>query len=134
MDNTMVAVMHECAERSLAGSIAFPEVVGKLTACGVESYHVDLYRGEETFYLPSGESHVETMTLPPLTTAVDFDAQGVQEAIRESQQGRIKYVDFLHRITAAGTTQYFVYFTGRCAVYVGRDGSRHVEHFPPATS
>jgi uncharacterized protein YbcV (DUF1398 family) len=130
MDQHIVDTMKECTQGSLDNTIKFPEVVGKLTACGVESYHVDLYRSEKTCYLPDGESLVEPMTLSELPIAPGFSAEGVQSAVRDSQQGRITYVEFLDRIREAGTTQYFVYLSGRCAVYIGRNGSEHVERFP----
>lgn len=132
MDNSITAVLHECAHGSLTGTITFPEVVGKLMGVGVESYHTDLYRREHTYYLPDGDSHVEPLEVLPTPIAQEFSAQGVADAVRDSQQGKIKYREFLTRITAAGAVRYFVYLTGRCAVYIGRDGSEHVERFPQA--
>jgi uncharacterized protein YbcV (DUF1398 family) len=130
MERRVMDTIKECTQGSLSGAIKFPEVVGRLTDCGVESYHVDLYRSEKTYYLPDGESLVEPMTLPEVSIAPGFSAEGVQSAIRDSQQGRITYVEFLECIREAGTTQYFVYLSGRCAVYIGRDGSEYVERFP----
>lgn len=51
-------VMQECARRSLAGELTFPEVVGRLAAVGVERYHADYSRQEITYYLADGDSHV----------------------------------------------------------------------------
>ena len=51
-----IQVLDECSERSVAGTITFPEVVGKLMAVGIESYHADLYRREKTYYSANGDS------------------------------------------------------------------------------
>ena len=58
-DKETVAVRRECSERSVAGTITFPDVVGKLMAVGIEQYHADLYRREKTYYSANGDSHVE---------------------------------------------------------------------------
>jgi uncharacterized protein YbcV (DUF1398 family) len=130
MNGATIEAMRECAQGSLAGLLTFPEVVGKLMACGVESYHADLYRSEITYYLPSGESHVEKAEHSPASVATEFSAESVAAAVRDIQQTKQTYRDFLVRIMQAGTTQYFVYLTGKCVVYIGRDGSEHVERFP----
>ncbi len=133
MDTSTMDSIRECAQGSLAGRMTFPEAVRKLTASGVETYHTDLYRLEHTYYLPSGESQVEPVEIAPAPIAAKFSAQEVADAVRDSQQGRQTYRDFLVRIMAAGTTQYFVYLAGKCVVYIGRDGSEHAERFPVAS-
>jgi uncharacterized protein YbcV (DUF1398 family) len=125
-------VMHECSKASLEGGMAFPEVVSKLTAVGCEQYHADLRRQEKTYYLPGGESHSEALPVGPRPVAQDFSAEGVLAALRAIQGGRISYREFLARIMEAGCVGYFVYLAGKRAVYLGRKGDMHVEHFPPA--
>jgi len=132
MNSTPLEILDECSQRSYAGTIAFPEVVSKLVGVGIETYHADLYRSEKTYYLPTGESHIVSTPTPDTPVAGDFCASAVADAVWASQRGEIKYVEFLRRILAAGTTQYFVYLTGKRAVYIGRDGNEHIEHFPKA--
>ena len=132
MNQETIAVMHECASRSDNGTITFPEVVRKLAAIGVEWYHTDLYRAEHTYYLPSGESHVESMYALTEPVAQEFSDAGVDAAVRSIQRGQIEYQAFVRRIMAAGCNGYFVLITGRKAVYFGRKGEEHVELFPPA--
>lgn len=48
-------LFEDCVHASVAGTKKFPEIVGDLLKIGVESYHVDLIRGENRFYLPCGE-------------------------------------------------------------------------------
>ena len=130
MKQETIVVMHEVAERSHAGTISFPEVVGKLTQAGVERYHADLCRGERVFYMPSGESHVETTGDKYGDAAVEFSGAGVDAAVRTIQRGEIDYQEFVRRILAAGCVNYFVYITGRQTLYYGRNGDVHVEKFP----
>jgi uncharacterized protein YbcV (DUF1398 family) len=132
MNPSTVAVLHECSRRSQEGTITFPEVVGKLIGAHVESYHADLYRREKTYYLPSGESHIEPLEIPSPTVAEGFSADGVEQSIRAIQRGEINYMEFLRRIIAAGCASYFVCITGRRAIYFGRTGDHYVEPFPAA--
>jgi uncharacterized protein YbcV (DUF1398 family) len=125
-----IAVMKECKERSLGGTISFPEVVRRLHEAGVERYHVDLTRDETTYYLPCGESHVFTTGGPREIIAEKFNAAAVEGAVRAIQRGEIVFTEFLRRIRAAGCTGYFAQIAGRRVQYVGRTGDMHVEIFP----
>ena len=129
-----VAVMAECKELSLRGKIAFPEVVRRLHAAGVERYHVDLTRDETTYYLPGGESHVLAGGAPREPIAGPFDAAAVEGAVRAAQRGEIVFPEFLRRVMAAGCVGYFTQIAGRRVQYVGRAGDMHVEPFPAATA
>jgi uncharacterized protein YbcV (DUF1398 family) len=70
--NTEIIV--ETARATLTGRIAFPEVVAKLLAAGVEYYNVDYVAMRKTFYGADGGIVVTPITyegLPPV--APDFD-------------------------------------------------------------
>jgi uncharacterized protein YbcV (DUF1398 family) len=133
-----LAVLHECSERSVAGNITFPEVVGKLMAVGVEQYHADLYRREKTYYAANGDSHVESEGgLDPKVfnagaVAAKLNSVGVKEALRRIQHQEIDYQQFLRDILAAGVANYWVYLAGKRAIYVARNGDEFVEWFPGA--
>lgn len=133
-----VAVLRECSERSVAGTLAFPEVVGKLMAAGIESYHADLYRREKTYYAANGDSHVESESgLDPKVfhagaVATALNPNGVKEALRRIQHKEIDYQQFLRDILAAGTANYWVYLAGKRAIYTARNGDAYVEWFPGA--
>lgn len=130
MDREQMAIIEECAATSLAGTITFPEVVGRLLALGVERYHADYSRHETTYYFPDGDSHVVKLAHPPHAIGATFAADGVAAAVQASQRGKIKYVEFLQRTMAAGCVGYFVQITGRQVLYFGRKGEVHVERFP----
>jgi uncharacterized protein YbcV (DUF1398 family) len=124
-------VVKECAARSHAETIGFPEVVAKLTAVGVEQYHVDIRRHETSYFLPDGRVLTETLHAPEADIAGPFDPAGVEAAVRGAQRGELGYRGFLTRIMAAGCVRYFTYLQGRNVTYLGRCGERHVEPFPP---
>ncbi|AMV26011.1 hypothetical protein VT84_16550 [Gemmata sp. SH-PL17] len=127
-----LAVIKDCKERSIAGTIPFPEVVRRLHAAGVERYHVDLTRDETTYYLSCGESHVLATGVLRDPIAESFDVAAVEGAVRASQRGEIIFPEFLRRIMAAGCVGYFTQITGSRVQYVGRTGDLHVEPFLPA--
>jgi uncharacterized protein YbcV (DUF1398 family) len=127
--------IEECARASLAGEIVFPELVGRLTAIGVERYHADYSRQETTYYLPGGDSVVVSSPHAPHPTALAFDQDGVAAAVRSSQRNEHTYQDFVRKTMDAGCVGYFVQITGRRAIYFGRNGDSHTEQFPsPAAS
>lgn len=132
MDKQKIAVMRECVMLSLQGKISFPEVVGRLTVIGVERYHCDYSRRENTYYLPDGDSYVVSMEHSPVAIAEEFSAQGVEAAVREIQRGQIDYLEFVRKTAEAGCIGYFVQIAGRRVIYFGRNGDMQVEMFPPA--
>lgn len=127
------AVLQECTELAFQGRMTFPETVKRLLAEGVERYRADLVRLEKTYYAPDGQTHLVPL---PLTGAprIDepFSAAKVKDALLAIQGKQIDYAEFLRRIMAAGTIAYSVYLLGKKAIYFGRQGDFHVEHFPGA--
>jgi uncharacterized protein YbcV (DUF1398 family) len=123
-------VMHEVLAQSQSGKMTFGEVVRRLLEVGVESYFADLAKGEETFYMPDGQTHVEKMTLPRSTVAEAWSSDELVSAIRAAQADTIRYPEFVKRATAAGVIGYWAFLTGKNVTYIGRKGEIHVEHFP----
>lgn len=123
-------LLHEVAHNSYNNTISFPEVVQALSKEGVESYHVDLVRNEYRYYLPNGESHVEKLEHTYPQAAMKFSADAVEANVRAIQSGHISYQEFIKKIMEAGCVYYITYLSGRKVVYFGRDGAKHVEHFP----
>ncbi|MGE4348673.1 MAG: DUF1398 family protein [Candidatus Berkiella sp.] len=127
-----ISVIQNIIQQSLQGTLSFPEVVMKLSALDVESYHVDLIRSENRYYLANGKTHVESVSHEHMTAEKQFSGHLVAEAIRTIQANKINYQEFLNRIMAAGTVYYIAYLSGKKVIYFGRDGDFHVEHFPQA--
>jgi uncharacterized protein YbcV (DUF1398 family) len=126
-------IIKECTVLSLAERITFPEVVMKLAGAGVERYIADLVGKQKFSYGKHGETHTGALAFDGPEITADFNASAVAATIKDIQQGRIKYQEFLCRIMEAGCSHYEVFIIGRQAVYFGRDGSQHIEKFPQAT-
>lgn len=125
-------IVKEIITSNLNGSISFPQVIKKLMAEGVESYHVDLVRSENRYYLPNGDSIVESVPHQLLLTTKAFVADEIKANIKSIQEGKIDYVTFVENIFAAGCVYYIAYLNGRKVIYFGRDGDFHIEKFPNA--
>ena len=132
MDTRTKDVIEECTRRSDESSIKFPDVVMKLMGAGVEGYHTDLVRSEKTYYLSNGESFVTPANPADGIAPQTFSAEGVADAVKASQQGKITYAEFCRRIVGAGCVSYVVSLVGKRAIYSGRTGDFHIEHFPQA--
>jgi uncharacterized protein YbcV (DUF1398 family) len=132
MNADQANTMQICARGALSGVLAFPEIVARLAAQGVERYHVDYSRQEITYYLPDGDSLSVPAPHPAHAAATVFSPSGVEAAVRQSQRNEHSYIDFIRKTMDAGCVGYFVQITGRRAIYFGRNGESHVEHFPPS--
>lgn len=124
------SIIKEMSEKSLAGTITFPEVVRNLLEAGVESYKVDLIQCLKTFYAVEGKPYVERFVFTGPKVPAQFSAEAVVSAIRASQAGKITYGVFLDQIMKAGCSSYTAYLTGKKVIYSGRTGDSHTEHFP----
>lgn len=134
MDATSVATAQRCLSAAATNTMNFPQIVGALIEAGFESYAVDFRRAVTVYYRPDGDSLELPSLLRHSSVGAGFDAETVQAAIRQAQQGGpdYSYAGFCDTVTAAGCAGYLVSFPGRRAVYFGRTGETHVEHFPAA--
>jgi uncharacterized protein YbcV (DUF1398 family) len=132
MDAQLSKIAESCLHGAESKTMTFPEIVGKLTQAGFESYAIDFRRATATYYLPDGESIVLPTHRPKTPIAATFDALALQTAIREAQQSvpDYAYLGFCAKVMAGGCAGYVVSFSGRRAVYFGRTAETHVEHFP----
>jgi uncharacterized protein YbcV (DUF1398 family) len=129
--NTDIVI--ETARKTLDGGIAFPEVVSRLLAAGVEYYHVDYIGMKKTFYGADGAMAVTSINyegMPPV--ASEFSPEGIRADILDSQKNGQHYRDFTRRAMEAGVQGYFAFLRGKRVTYFGRQGDQHVEWFPGA--
>lgn len=121
-----------CLKAAETGALDFPEIVGRLIEAGFESYAVDFRRARNIYYLPDGDSLELPAHEPDAAVAAAFDPAAMQAAIREAQTKApgYTYPGFCRKAALAGCAGYIVSFLGRRAVYFGRTGETHVEHFP----
>lgn len=134
MNAQQIFVIEECVRTSHTGELTFPEIVSRLNEIGVERYHADYSRREKTFYLASGDSIAVPVPCDEQPVGHPFVAQDVESAVRQSQRGEHTYPEFIRKTMSAGCVGYFVQITGRRAIYFGRNGESHTEHFPTAAS
>jgi uncharacterized protein YbcV (DUF1398 family) len=132
MDAERISIAKACLDAAHEGSLAFPEIVGKLIAAGFEGYAVDYRRNTQTFYLPDGDSAVLDMHPSAETVAKDFDPAAIERLVRWAQANGpdYSYKVFCGKVKEAGCAGYHVSFLGRRVVYFGRSGETHIEHFP----
>ena len=97
-------IIKDACDKSVKESQPFPEVTRRLAEAGVERYFAELNRLRKIYYAPCGETFVTQLETQPLgTVAEEFDAAKVKQAIEDSRERKISYVEFLRRIVAAGT-------------------------------
>ena len=80
-------IIAQTARKTLAGTLSFPEVVGRLLAAGVEYYHVDYVALRKTFYSADGNVAVTPINyegLPPV--ALEFSIENLRANILDSQR------------------------------------------------
>lgn len=132
MTADQIATAETCLRAAHDGSLAFPQIVGRLIEAGFESYAVDYRRNSQTFYLPDGESLVLDMPQPATPVAAIFDARRLADLVLWAQSNPADYsfAAFSTQARQAGCAGYVVSFLGRRVVYLGRSAETHVEHFP----
>jgi uncharacterized protein YbcV (DUF1398 family) len=125
-----VQTIAECMKASFVDT-PFPIVVQRLAGAGVHGYRADLLKLRKTYYDGASGAVDETMPLADAPmVAAGFDGDSVAATVKAIQQKQIGYAEFLRRIMKAGCASYSVFFDGRKAVYVGRDGDSYTEPFP----
>jgi uncharacterized protein YbcV (DUF1398 family) len=123
-------VIAECMKASFADT-PFPVVVQRLAGAGVRSYRTDLVALRNTYYDGAGTSFDEILPLADAPAiAAAFNADAVVAAVKAIQRKEIGYAEFLRRIMSNGCASYEIFFGGRKAVYIGRDGDAYTESFP----
>lgn len=132
MDAKQKALAQDCLNAAYDKSMDFPTIVGTLINAGFDGYVVDYRCNTTTYFLPDGD-HV-VIDNPPSEgiVAALFDAAGVAAQIKWAQANPsdYSYKAFCQNMKTAGCASYMVSFSGRRALYIGRTGETHVEHFP----
>lgn len=132
MEETRIVLAKTCLDGAETGVMTFPEIVGALMQADFESYTIDFRRSAAIYYSADGYSVELPTHKVEVPVALAFDVAPIKDAIREAQQlvSGYTYLGFCRKVAAAGCAGYVVSFPGRRAVYIGRTGETHVEHFP----
>lgn len=131
MTDDQSAVAKLCLAAAENDSIAFPQIVGALMEAGFEGYTIDFRAATATYYAADGSLIALPIHAVAAPIAPRFDAAAILAAICEAQANGpdYTYAGFCKKAAAAGCASYLVSFIGRRALYIGRDGATHVEHF-----
>jgi len=128
-----IEIVTETARKTLAGTLSFPEGVGRLLAAGVEYYHVDYVALRKTFYSAATDVVVTQIGYKDLPrVAAELSTDDLRANILDSQQNGQSYRDFTRRAMEAGVQGYFAFLRGKRVTYLGRRGDQHTEWFPGA--
>lgn len=128
-----IDIITDTVRQTFASTLAFPEVVARLIAAGVEYYHVDYIGQRIHHYTANGGCVTVPVLLGELPPAArDFTASALKAAILDSQQHGQSYRDFSRRALEAGVQGYYTFLRGRRVTYFGRQGDSHTEWFPGA--
>lgn len=122
--------MNKAEEITLAyaESSTYPDLVKRLITIGILSYSVDVSTGIILYRLAKGENLVQRGHLHNRTVAGHFNRELTVQAIRENQQGKTTYAQFMEGIARAGVRFYEATFEGNKRVtYIGAEGEYEEE-------
>ena len=95
-------IIQECTRLSFEEVGAFPEVIKRLSASGIERYRADLIRREKTYYDTHGNSHIESQPLELYPVSDKFSESDLKVALQVVQNRKIGYREFVTKIMTAG--------------------------------
>jgi len=102
----------------------YPDLAMKLIAAGIESYTVDVSSGIAIYRVKGGVTHVHIPVSEPRVIERHFNRELTIQSIRDNQDGKTSYADFIAGIARAGIRFYDVILNGdnkRC-IYMGIGG------------
>jgi len=116
--------LHEQIKESYKTSKNYPELVKALIAIGVQSYTVDVYTGTILYRFAEG---VNVLHAEQASRKIEelFNEELTVRAIRENQQGKTTFPEFMENIAGAGVRFYEATLTGtkKRVTYIGSGGN-----------
>lgn len=104
--------MQENIKAAYENASSYPELVTKLIAVGVESYTVDVASGNILYRFAAGEHILHYGSAALRVIAGAFNEVNVIKAIRDNQQKKSTYPEFMDAIAQAGVRFYEATLTG----------------------
>jgi uncharacterized protein YbcV (DUF1398 family) len=98
--------LSEKIQAAYATAKNYPDLATKLLAAGVLSYTVDTSSGLIIYRVDGGLIHLGGHASEPLSIARNFDEALTIKAIRDNQQGKTTYPEFMQGIADAGVRFY----------------------------
>lgn len=114
----------EKIQQAYASAKNYPDLAAKLIAAGVLSYVVDVSSKIILYRLADGETQLHEKTDPPVAIAHNFNDELTVKAIRDNQQGKTTYPEFMQDIANAGVRFYEATLNGKSprVTYIGIGG------------
>lgn len=98
--------LSEKIQAAYAAAQNYPDLAAKLLAAGVLSYTVDTSSGLIIYRVDGGQIHLGDHASEPRAIARNFNEGLTIKAIRENQQGKTTYPEFMQGIADAGVRFY----------------------------
>ena len=116
--------IEEKIQTAYKSSNTYPELVKNLIGVGILSYTVDVPSSNILYRLSGGETVLHRGKITARNVAQDFNSEMTVAAIRDSQQGKISYPQFMDAIAAAGVRFYEATLHGnkKRVTYIGIGG------------
>jgi len=88
------------------GATNYPNLAARLIDAGVQSYTVDVSSVIILYRFENGEIHLSEKTDAPIAIADAFDEALTVQTIRDNQQGKSTFPEFMQGIAQAGVRFY----------------------------
>ncbi|POY36350.1 hypothetical protein C3K47_11425 [Solitalea longa] len=116
---------HEKIEAAYKSAANYPDLAKKLIEAGVLSYTVEVSTKAILYRFEDGITFLHEGKTKPVSVAEAFNKELTVKTIRESQQGKITYPEFMQGIADAGVRFYEATLNGnnKRVTYIGFGGA-----------
>ncbi|MDN3550402.1 DUF1398 family protein [Mucilaginibacter aquaedulcis] len=116
--------VEEKLKTAYATAKSYPELAAKLIDSGILSYTVEVAAGLMLYRLADGETIFHDSDIEPKVIAARFNTEQVIKAIRDNQQGKSTFPEFMDAIATAGVRFYEATLNGdqKRVTYMGSGG------------
>lgn len=116
--------MHEQIAACYKNAGSYPELVQNLIQIGIESYTVEVSDSTILYRVANGKTFLHAGNDTPRDIALKFDEQKTIQAIRNNQQKKTTYPEFMTEIAEAGVRFYEATLNGenKRVTYIGTGG------------
>jgi len=120
-----MADLHNKINELYKSSKSYPDLVRNLIAIGVQSYSVEVSSGVILYRFEGGENVLHGAVSTPREISESFNRQLVLNALKDTQEGRTTYPEFMDDIAFAGVRFYEATLNGKNkrVTYIGIGGN-----------
>lgn len=116
-------ILAEQINEAYQTATSYPNLVAKLISIGVQSYTVEVSTGITLFRFNIGFHELHLQNNVARTVNDNFHYDLTIKAVKDNQQGKTTFPEFLNDIAKAGVRFYEATFTGNLRVtYIGAGG------------